>query len=223
MDVDVYDFLIFAAACVVSAALASSVLFARYVKQSDGKSFLFRALPLLPAAVLPVSFVCLLAAGGEEAGFEDASLALIPVFAACAAVFDMRERIIPFALSGALALSAAVPAMICIVRSGEGVSALITSRLSGLALGAAVSLAAKLAVRKGLGWGDVAFICASGAAAGASNLFLLMLVCFAASAIAGVVILILRKGNLKTEIPMAPFLLAASLVCAVAKSIEICL
>lgn len=224
MNIDNFNVLIFAAACAAAAVGTSVWLFARYGKQSAGKTLLYRVMPLFPAAVLPLSVACLLAAeGGRTADFSDASLSLIPVFAACAAVFDMRERIIPFALSGALVFSATLPAAICAARAGEGLSALLTTRALGLAVGAAVSIAAKLAVRGGIGWGDVVFICASGAAAGASNLFFLMLVCFFASAAAGVVILVLRKGNLKTEVPMAPFLLAASLVSAIAKAIENCL
>ncbi|MEQ1698558.1 MAG: prepilin peptidase [Ilumatobacteraceae bacterium] len=92
-------------------------------------------------------------------------------------------------------------------------------RLWMMALGAAISLAIMgliyVASRGGMGEGDVRLAPLLGAALGFLNPGLAavgLLYGFAAGAVVGVAVLVLRKGNRKTAIPFGPFLALGTLL-----------
>jgi len=205
----------FAVAAALSAAAA-----VKYKKENECRTAraFFSSGAFLPPLVFMISSCALipLFLSAEVPDPFDASLAAVAVFMAGAAVTDLRSRVIPFALSAACAVCGLVAAFF------SGCSdplSLIESSTLGLGIAAAVSLGGRLIVREGIGWGDVALVCAAGIAAGHRNLFFLLIVCFLLTSAAGLVILIARKGNLKTALPLAPFLLAATIVCLCVRAV----
>lgn len=199
------------AVCILLSAALAAVLRKRY-------GSLFRsgaALPLfaLPAAVASI----LLSAAGDGRDTGGISLAVILIFAAGAAVFDVKERIIPFPLSGAAALSAFAISVVC--RRDVSIKEVLLASAGGVILGAVVSAVGMAAVRGGLGGGDAAIIIAIGAGTGLASLFWVLAVSFLMTSAAGIFIIARKKGNLKTNLPLAPYLFASVAVCLALKAV----
>ena len=147
------------------------------------------------AASVALSFLC-----------PDAtSLCVMGALCSVAIVVDVRSRIIPIEISALIALVGLTYQFFAIAPSAAAL-ALAAALLVVICLKVAQRIAARLGHGDGLGAGDVrtmaAAICASGAGgalAGALAFAVSFLSWFAVAALAG-------KANLRTKVPMAPFL-----------------
>ena len=139
------------------------------------------------------------------------SLCVMGALCSVAIVVDVRSRIIPIEISALIALVGLTYQFFAISPSAAAL-ALAAALLVVICLKVAQRIAARLGHGDGLGAGDVrtmaAVICASGASgalAGALAFAVSFLSWFAVAALAG-------KANLRTKVPMAPFLAVWALV-----------
>lgn len=128
------------------------------------------------------------------------------------AVIDAREKIIP---NSALALLAGFRLILLL---GDGLvypelaAEIMLSAGAGLAGGGILFLAAGLAVRKGLGMGDVKLVAVMGFYLGFKVLMSSLVITLTLTVLAGTGLLLLKKLSLKSELPFAPFAAAGTLM-----------
>ena len=88
---------------------------------------------------------------------------------------------------------------------------LLLSSLLGMLLGGGLFLLAYFISKKGVGMGDVKLFAVTGCYVGGGSIMPLVFFSVLISALFSIVMLILKKINLKEEIPFAPFVLAGTI------------
>ena len=173
-----------------------------------------RIKPLLPYAGIPViaTAFLLVSIGRGLDTFAILMLELIIIFGYVATVFDLKTRRIPNSLVLAM-LAAWVLAMTpkLLVDTNVAVAILKDSAL-GFAVGGGLFMLVYLISRKGLGGGDVKFMAAVGLFMGFAGTLAIMLYGTILAALAGIILMILKKIGRKDSITLAPFLYAGILV-----------
>lgn len=94
----------------------------------------------------------------------------------------------------------------------------IWSMLSGMAIGLLVIFFAKVS-REGIGYGDGVLFIASGAFLGFNDNLRLLLFSLIFAAVTGGICLLMRRKNIKSEMPFIPFVLGAYLVTSIVEVI----
>lgn len=92
-----------------------------------------------------------------------------------------------------------------------GMSLLISS-IMGMLLGGGLFLFSYFISRKGLGMGDVKLLSVIGCYVGVRSIMTLVFLTVLVSAFFSIIMLILKRINLKEEIPFAPFVLAGTIL-----------
>jgi leader peptidase (prepilin peptidase)/N-methyltransferase len=137
---------------------------------------------------------------------------LAAVFGYFASIFDLKTKKIPNKLIIIMICAWAVTMMPKIfLDTGSAVLILKEAGLGFLA-GGGLFLFVYLVSRKGLGGGDVKFMAAAGLYMGFTGILSAMLYGSVLAALAGLVLLLLKKIEKKDPIPLAPFLYAGILM-----------
>ena len=89
---------------------------------------------------------------------------------------------------------------------------ILVSSGAGLVGGGLLFLLAGLVIRKGLGMGDVKLIAVMGYYLGFQVLMSSLIITLTMTVAAGILILVLKKGSLHTEMPFAPFAAAGTII-----------
>lgn len=131
---------------------------------------------------------------------------------AASAVVDVKKRIIPdvFVLCVTACGILSCAAELCL---GARVSQVLLNRLSGAAAAFGIMMISFLAVRGGIGAGDIKLTCALGFVFGIDALFPLLLISFSSAAAFGLCAAAAGRGNLKSMLPMAPFSFVGCAYC----------
>ena len=128
-------------------------------------------------------------------------------------IMDIISRRLPNPLNFALfVLSAIIISISGIV--DHAISRVISSFIDSLVLSISF-LIVSFATRGGMGMGDVKLSAGIGVIAGfygTQTLFLSTFLSFTLGSLAGVALLLIRKGNLKTALPFGPFMIIGQLV-----------
>ena len=119
---------------------------------------------------------------------------------------DWKEKIIPNKLVLAALLVWLVMFMIEVLFTSVKISQTLVFSLMGGGVCAGVMLLISLAVKDALGMGDIKMVFALGLFMGLMNTFAIILLSMIIMSITAVVLLIMKKVNRKTALPMAPFI-----------------
>jgi len=180
--------------------------------QTDGKDKRI-VKSLLPYAGLPIILAAMIIIHGSNIDmFALLWLLLIIVFGYAAAVSDIKAKKIPntliLAMMGAWVLTMA-PKLIV---DTENAITLLLGSLIGFAVGGGLFLLVYAISRKGLGGGDVKFMAAAGLYLGLSGTMTSMLYGTILAALAGLILILLKKLGRKDAMPLAPFIYAGILI-----------
>jgi leader peptidase (prepilin peptidase) / N-methyltransferase len=126
-------------------------------------------------------------------------------------VYDLRHYLIPDVVLAPVALAAVV--LVAIEGAQQGV---LWQRLGGslfAALGAGAFFLALFLMSKGrwMGFGDVKFAAFMGVLLGVSHTVAALFIAFTSGAIIGLALIVLRRKQLKSQVPFAPFLIAGTM------------
>jgi len=169
--------------------------------------------PAVPYAGLPalLAAMLLLRAGNTDA-FTLLMRGLIIIFGYAASVNDLKAKRIPNELILGM-LAAWVLVMVPKLFLDTDVAvALIVDSLIGFAIGGGVFLVVYMISRKGLGGGDVKFMAAAGLFLGFGGTIPAMLFGTVLAALAGLVLMALKKISRKDKMPLAQFLYVGILI-----------
>ncbi len=143
---------------------------------------------------------------------QDVSSAAIFILLAiqlAAAVFDVIYRIIPVRLVIISAAAVVVLSFIFYKRN-----ALNEHLLGGIAA-LAVMAALVLVSRRQIGGGDLALMAITGFFAGSGRFFAILFLSVLLSGMYSLILIITGRGTKKTEVPFAPFIMAATAIAVI--------
>lgn len=157
--------------------------------------------------------VCLVAMGAFAAGYYEASalelagsLLLCAVLWACA-WSDIRRRLIPNRILLLCALlRCGFFAIEMLVLPNEALIDMVRAGIAAIVLFAA-SVLCRLAVPRAVGFGDIKLLMLAGFCLGMDRIWGVMFFTMLLTFIYSAFLLIMKRANMKTEIPYAPFLL----------------
>lgn len=141
----------------------------------------------------------------EHGGMEALKNAGVFLWLAMIAWIDWKEKIIPNKLILAALLVWLVMFVIEVLFTSVKFSQTLLFSLMGGGVCAGVMLLISLAVKDALGMGDVKMVFALGLFMGLMNTFAIILLSMIIMSITAMVLLVMKKVNRKTAIPMAPF------------------
>jgi len=165
-----------------------------------------RKVALYCAGFVIIIFVWLVAFTGELSAFSMIRYALLIIFGYIAMALDINTKQIPNKLvlimvTGWLLLI--IPMIFLDIENGI---LLLADSVYGLLTGGGLFLLVYLISKKGLGGGDVKFMAAAGLYLGFSETIPVILYGTVLAAIAGFILILLKKIGRKDTMPLAPFL-----------------
>jgi len=169
------------------------------------------------AGFIMIMFIWLFATASELTVFSLIRSVMLIIFSYIAMVFDINTKRIPNALvltmiAGWLLLITPV----IFVDTENGII-LLTDSVYGLLTGGGLFLLVYLISKKGLGGGDVKFMAAAGLYLGFSGTIPAILYGTVLAAVAGLILILLKKINRKDTMPLAPFLFVGIMITAFTK------
>jgi Flp pilus assembly protein protease CpaA len=169
--------------------------------------------PLLAYAGIPIvgTAVFLIDAGQSDA-FVLLWRELIIAFGYVAAVLDVQSKKIPNSLILVMLAAWVLTMTPKLFVDTDTAVMLLKNSLLGFVTGGGLFLLAYLVSRKGLGGGDVKFMAAAGLYIGFTGALPAMLYGTILAALAGLVLLLLKKIERKDSMPLTPFLYVGILV-----------
>ena len=134
------------------------------------------------------------------------------IFGYVASVMDVKERRVPNKLVLAI-LGAWIAIMLpqLFYRTDEAIVMILDASLGAISAGV-LFLLVYFVSRKGLGGGDVKLMTVMGLYFGLSNIMTVMLIGSVAAALAGLILISMKKIGLKDSIPLVPFLYVGMVV-----------
>lgn len=141
----------------------------------------------------------------EHGGMEALKNAGVFIWLAMIAWIDWKERIIPNKLILAALIVWILMLGIEVLFTQVKIGQTLAFSLLGGGVCAGVMLLISLVVKDALGMGDVKMVFALGLFYGLMNTFAIILLSMIIMSITAVVLLVMKKVNRKTAIPMAPF------------------
>lgn len=133
---------------------------------------------------------------------------LVVAYAAIAAAFDLKTRRIPNGLILAMLGTWTALLIYTLASNTDAALALLADSALGFAAGGGIFLAVYLISRKGLGGGDVKFMSMAGLYLGLAGTIPAILYGTILAALAGLILILIKKITRKGKMPLAPFLLA---------------
>lgn len=128
------------------------------------------------------------------------------------AVIDFRQKIIPNGMILWLFLLRAVLLFLECITMQNRITELLLSSVAGLALAAAMFFVARLVAKEGIGMGDVKLAGVLGFYLGMSVFISDMILTMGFLVITGLILLLLKKVRLRSELSFAPFVFAGTLI-----------
>ena len=142
---------------------------------------------------------------GYDTGETVCGTALFWILLVCADT-DVRTMTIPVPLC--LLIAAVFPVRMFFYLADGGAAGAVFDHIFGGLAALAVSGVSGALIRGGIGKGDIVLMTVYGLSAGFSGSVGALIISFALTVLAGLFVLISKKGNLKTSLPFAPFLFA---------------
>ena len=142
---------------------------------------------------------------GYDTGETVCGTALFWILLVCADT-DVRTMTIPVPLC--LLIAAVFPVRMFFYLADGGAAGAVFDHIFGCLAALAASGVSGAVIRGGIGKGDIVLMTVYGLSAGFSGSVGALIISFALTVLAGLFVLITKKGNLKTSLPFAPFLFA---------------
>ena len=181
--------------------------------QSDGTPHTRSVRQFLPYAGIPVVCVAMLfrLTGGADV-FAILKLELIVLLGYITATIDITTKRVPNGL--VLVMLAAWVSIMApkLFLDTETAIVLLKDSALGLSIGGGLFLLVYITSRKGLGGGDVKFMAAAGLYLGFGAVLSVILFGSILAALAGLMLLVIKKIGRKDKIPLVPFLYAGILI-----------
>lgn len=131
------------------------------------------------------------------------------------ALIDAKEQIIPHALTISGFLAWVVLVLLAVFLGGGALSSVLLFSLGGCGLGGGVFFLCRLLARGGVGMGDIRVFGILGLLFGMNDTFSIVFFTILFMSVYGIGAVLCRKKNMKSQVPMGPFILAAYMLCCI--------